>query len=79
MGTGGLRSALTIRPVRGFVGWDCPDDRSCNMIVIVMRQSTPIACYGPFGDREIADEFVRVYLSAESDVHIIRNYGIALS
>lgn len=49
------------------------------MIVIVMRQSTPIACYGPFGDREIADEFVRVYLSAESDVHIIRNYGIALS
>lgn len=46
------------------------------MIIIVMRQSTPIACYGPFGDQEIAQEFVRVYLSHESNVHIVRNYGI---
>ena len=46
------------------------------MIVIVMRQSTPIACYGPFGDKETADEFVRVYLPHEDNVHIVPNYGI---
>lgn len=46
------------------------------MIVIVMRQSTPIACYGPFGDEDTAHEFVRVYLSHEDNVHVVRNYGI---
>lgn len=47
------------------------------MIVIVMRQSTPIACYGPFGDDETAREFIRVFLGHESAVHVVRNYGIS--
>lgn len=46
-------------------------------MVIVMRQSTPIACYGPFGDMDTANEFARVYLDHESHVHICVNYGTA--
>lgn len=43
--------------------------------VIVMRQSTPIACYGPFADMDTANEFARVYLGHEHAVHVVCNYG----
>lgn len=43
--------------------------------VIVLRQTTPIASYGPFLDRSIAADFIRVYLDHESSVHIVFNYG----
>lgn len=44
-------------------------------MVCVVRQSSIIATYGPFGDRDTADEFARVYLSHESNVQIVMNYG----
>lgn len=46
-------------------------------IVCVVRQSSVIACYGPFGDMEAAQEFARVYLGHESNVQIQMNYGTA--
>ena len=44
-------------------------------MVCVVRQSSVIACYGPFGDRDIANEFMGCYLSHESNVQIVANYG----
>jgi len=41
-------------------------------VVCVVRQQSVIATYGPFA----ADEFVRVYLDHESNVQIVRCYGI---
>lgn len=45
-------------------------------VVCVVRQQSVIATYGPFADRDAADEFVRVYLDHESNVQIVRCYGI---
>ena len=44
-------------------------------MVIVMRQSTPIACYGPFADMDMANKFIRVYLDHESHVRVAPCYG----
>ena len=44
-------------------------------MVIVMRQSTPVACYGPFADMDTANEFMRVYLDHESHVRVAPCYG----
>lgn len=45
-------------------------------MICVVRQSSVIACYGPFTDRDVAAEFIRVYLNHESNVQIVPNYGV---
>lgn len=43
--------------------------------VVVIRQTSPIAVYGPFADIGIANEFIRVYLNHESNARVAPNYG----
>jgi hypothetical protein len=44
-------------------------------MVCVVRQSSVIATYGPWDDVDIAREFIRIYLSHESNVQIAPCYG----
>jgi hypothetical protein len=43
--------------------------------VCVVRQRTVIAVYGPFADRDTANEFAQLYLDHEADISIAPNYG----
>lgn len=42
--------------------------------VVVMRQTTPIASYGPFNSLDAANEFARIYLDHEASVHVTAMY-----
>lgn len=43
--------------------------------VVVIRQHTAIASYGPFASLDTANEFKRIYLDHESNVQIVPCYG----
>jgi hypothetical protein len=44
-------------------------------IVCVVRQSSIIAAYGPWANKDTAREFCDCYLNHESNVQIVPNYG----